>query len=25
VRASYLGTGTARPSRSGYHRFRVRR
>jgi hypothetical protein len=25
VRASYLGTGTARPSRSGYHRFSVRR
>ena len=25
VRASYLGTGTARPSRSDYHGFRVRR
>jgi hypothetical protein len=25
VRANYLGTGTARPSRSGYHRFKVRR
>ena len=24
VRASYLGTGAARPSRSGYHRFKVR-
>jgi hypothetical protein len=25
VRASYLGTGTARPSRSGYRRFSIRR
>jgi hypothetical protein len=25
VRASYLGTGTARPSRSGYHRFKIQR